>query len=249
VTHQFQFRLGVAAIAISFATQPRETSAQSIGQQAAWNGLTLSPAGGLAPLARVPADLTAGSSDISLRYGRWRYDPDDAVHDSFGLTWARRLAFAGVRIEITGAYALVECPTCSSSLMGGIDLESTLARHGAADATGNQVRASVDLRLSLGGARSLGTDRTVAGSTALSLPMNLALPLGSGSSFAISIQPGFGYGHIASPDFGAGGILPMFGTAISLHTGRRFGVHIGAERVFVDGGPTQVGAGLSWWIR
>lgn len=249
MTHQFQFRLVISAIAISFAAQPRETSAQSVGEQAAWDGLSLSPIGGLSPLARVPGELRAGGSDISLRYGRWRYDPDDAMHDTFGLTWARRLPFASVRLEITGAYALVECPTCSGSVMGGIDFASTLLQHGTEDESRNPVRTSVGLRLSFGGARSLGTDRSTAGSTAITLPMDLALPLGRRSSFTISIQPGFGYGHIASTDFGAGGILPLFGAAISLHAGPRVGVHVGMERVFIDGGPTQVGAGLSWRLR
>ncbi len=249
MTPQIERRLAVTALLGIFSLLPGRASAQSVGQTAAWDGLTLSPVGALAPLARVPGDLTTGGSDFSIRYGRWRYDPDDAVHDSFGLTWARRLRFAHARLEITGAYALVECPTCSGSVIGGLDLEWALAQHGARDTSGNSVRTSLGLRASLGGARGIGADPSTAGSTAITLPMNLALPLGRRSSVTFSIQPGFGYGHISNIDFGAGGVLPMFGAAISIHAGPRVALHVGMQRVIIDGGPTQVGAGLSWRLR
>jgi hypothetical protein len=187
--------------------------------------------------------------EISARYGRWRYDADDAIHDTFGLTWARGFAFRKTRIEVTGGYALIECPTCTGSVMGGIDLESRLWEHGVADDTHNPVRTGASLRLSMGGAKNLGADHTTAGSAAIAVPLDVAVPLGRNALVALSLQPGAGYGHIASADFGNGGLLPMFGAALSLRAGTRVEMHVGMQRVIIDGGPTLVGAAFSWRLR
>lgn len=203
----------------------------------------------MTPLARLPGELAAGGSDISLRYGRWRYDPDDAVHDTFGLTWARGLAFWRTRVEITAAYSLAECPTCDGSAIGGIDLESRLWEHGLPDGQSNPVRTGVSLRVSLGGAKNLGADHSVAGSTAITVPLDIAFPLGRKILLGMSVQPGFGYGHIGGTEFGAGGVLPLYGASVSLHAGSRAGVHVGMERVVIDGGPTLIGAAFSWRLR
>jgi hypothetical protein len=186
--------------------------------------------------------------DLAIRYGRWRYDPDDGVHDTFGLTWARGLALWKSRIELTGGYALIECPTCTGSVMGGIDLESRLWEHGLPDDTHNPVRTGLNLRLSLGGAKNMGADHTTAGSAAITVPLDIAVPLGRSAFVAFSVQPGLGYGHIASVDFGNGGLLPMFGAAVSLRAAR-LGTHVGMQRLIIDGGPTLIGAAFSWRLR
>jgi hypothetical protein len=203
----------------------------------------------MSPLAHAPGELSAGGIEISARYGRWRYDADDAVHDTFGLTWARGLAFWKSRLEITGGYALIECPTCTGSVMGGIDFESRLWEHGLPDVTSNPVRTGLSLRLSLGGGKNLGVDHTTAGSAAIAVPLDIAFPLGRSALVALSAEPGVGYGHIASTDFGNGGLLPMFGGAVSVRVGPRVEMHIGMQRVIIDGGPTMVGAALSWQLR
>jgi hypothetical protein len=249
VTTHVAARLVGATLLISFAVAPRGTAAQSTGASAAWAALTLSPVGAMTPLARAPGELAAGGSDISMRYGRWRYDPDDAVHDTFGLTYARGLPFRKTRLEITGAYSLVECPTCAGSVIGGIDLESRIWEHGLPDAEHNPVRSGVSVRLSLGGAKSLGADHSVAGSTAITLPLDVAFPLGRKVLLGASVQPGFGYGHIGGTEFGAGGVLPLYGASVSLHAGSRVGLHVGMERVVIDGGPTLIGAAFSWRLR
>ena len=237
----------MAVLVISLAAVPRDTTAQAAGQIAAWDGLTFSPVGALAPLARAPGELPADGIDFSIRYGRWRYDPDDAVHDAFALTWARGFAFLKTRLEITGGYGLVECPTCSGSVLGGIDLESQLWEHGAVD--GDAVRTGMSVRLSLGGASNLAAERSTAGSTAIAVPLDVALPLWRGTLVSIAVLPGFGYGHIANADFGNGGLLPMIGAAVSLRAGPRVGMHVGMQRVVISGGPTLIGAALSWRLR
>ena len=227
----------------------RRAVAQSQGQLSAWDGLVLSPVGALVPIARAPGDLAAGHDELSLRYGRWRYDSEDAVHDNIGLAWTRGLGFARAQVTVTAAYEMVECPTCSSWAAGGIDVQSTLWEHGVASAEQRQLRTGIALCLSLGGAKVSGAEASTAGSTAISLPIDVGFPLGRTSWLSATIVPGYGFGHVTGPDFAAGGLLPMIGGAISWNATSRMSVNIGAQQVILSGAPSQVGAALSWKLR
>src|SRR6476659_540420 len=67
--------------------------AQSAADRAAWNAMMLSPLGALTPLARDPIDDETRQADVWLRYGRWRYDVDDAIHNTVGVTVFRAIPF------------------------------------------------------------------------------------------------------------------------------------------------------------
>jgi hypothetical protein len=245
VTPRFERRLGTASFLALLVVGPLEAAAQSTSELAAWDGLTLSPVGELAPVARHTGDWTQGSSELALRYGRWRYDPDDAVHDNIGLTWSRGIGFARAQLSITGTYEMIECPTCSAWASGAVELQSALWDHHLGSEGRRPTRMGIGLRMSLGGAKYLGADASTAGSAAVTVPIDIELPFRRTSSLCASIVPGFGYGHIASPEAGAGGFLPMIGAAISWTVTTRIGVDVGVQRVIIDGGPTQVGAALS----
>jgi hypothetical protein len=246
LTTRIEYRFAAAAVAILLVVGPSETAGQSAGQLGAWDGLMLSPAGALAPVARDPTDWASGVNEFSVRYGRWRYDADDAVHDNFGLTWTHSLGFARAQVAITGAYELVECPTCFGWQLAGIDLQSTLWTHDFPRASGRPVSAGVRLRVSLGGARYLGSEATTTTSAAVAVPIDIALPFAKTSSLCASIVPGFGFGRIAGPDEVESGLLPMIGGAVAWTITSRFGVDLGVQRIFISGGPTEIGAAFSW---
>lgn len=249
MTTTFKCRLAFAALVISFGVGPRETAAQSVNQIGAWDGLVLSPVGALTPVARDPGDLAPGGNELSLRYSRWSYDPDDAVHDDLGVTWSHGLGIARAQLSLTGAYELVECPTCSGWVSGGLDVQSTLWDHGFARTDRRPIRMGIGVRVSLGGAKYLGPEGSTAGSAAVTVPIDIGLPLLRASSLCASIAPGFGYGHVTGSDFAAGGFLPMIGAAVSWTVASRVGVNVGVQRIVIAGGPTQVGAALSWKLR
>src|ERR1035437_1523257 len=140
---RFQSRLAAATLALTLAAWPRESAAQSASQLGAWLGLMLSPVGALAPVAVDPREIAHGADVLSLRSGRWRYDVEDAVHDNIGLAWSHSLGFARTQVTLTGAYGLVECPSCSTLVIGGIDLQSTLLTRTVATSSGRPDRKSV----------------------------------------------------------------------------------------------------------
>jgi hypothetical protein len=248
VTRRFESRVASASLALvllALVLAPRATRAQSASQLGAWDGLILSPVGALAPMVRDLGAIGSRSDELSLRYGRWRYDEDDVVHDNIGLTWSRNLGFARAQLSLTGAYVLVECPTCSAWAMGGVDLESTMWTRHFASANVRPVATSVGLRVSLGGSRYLGTETTTSASAAVILPVDIALPFGKTSSLSASILPGFGFGRVTSTEVAESGTLPMIGAAIAWTVTSRTRLDIGVQRIIIAGGPTQLGAAFS----
>ena len=240
------FRLRAAAFVVLLGFASRQSDAQTASQLGAWDGLMLSPVGALAPVTGDPGATSSGVYSVSLRYGRWRYDVDDVVHDNFGLTVTRSFGFARTQLSLTIAYGLVECPTCSGWELGGIDLRSTLWNHASAPASGRPVTAGVALRASLGGALYRGPDAPSVSSAAIALPIEIALPVGKASQLRASISPGLGFGRIASAGVAESGVLPMVGGAVAWNIASTFTVDIGMQKIFIDGGPTQVGAAFSW---
>jgi hypothetical protein len=245
VTTRSERRLGTASFLALLVFGPLQAATQSTSQLAAWDALMLSPVGALEPVARHTGEWAPGASELALRYGRWRYDPDDAVHDNIGVTWSYGLGFAHAQLSFTGAYEMVECPTCNAWASGSIDLQSALWDHHFGSANRRPTRMGIGLRMSIGGAKYLGAEASTASSAAVTMPIDIELPLWRTSALGASIEPGFGFGHVASPDIGAGGFLPMIGAAISWTVTSRINVGVGAQRVIIDGGPTQVGAALS----
>ena len=232
-----------------FGAAPRVTVAQTVNQLAAWDGLMLSPIGALAPVAHDPAYAGKPGDVLSLRHGRWRYDADDAVHDTFALTWAHRFAFARTEVAVTGGYALVECGTCSGWQMAGLSLHSTVFQRVAAYDRMNAFRSGVGIRLDVGGAHFHGEDRSSTISASVTMPMEVTLPLPWTSSLGLAVVPGLGYGSISSSGLTENGIVPMLGGAIAWAITSRVVLDVGAQRVIIPNGTTQVGAAISWTIR
>jgi hypothetical protein len=206
----------------------------------------LSPVGALAPMTGDPGATSPGIYSVALRYGRWRYDVDDVIHDNIGLTVTRSFGFARTQLSLTVAYGLVECPTCSGWQLGGIEVRSTLWNHASAPASGRPITAGLALRASLGGALYRGPDAPSVSSAAIAMPLEIALPVGKRSALRASILPGLGYGRIANSGFSESGVLPMVGGAVGWNISSAFTVDIGMQKIFIIGGPIQIGAAFSW---
>src|SRR6202171_6087541 len=162
----------VGGVLLAVVTMSRTLSAQSAGDLGAWDGLMLSPLGALAPIARDPGEGDAHQSDLWLRYGRWRYDVDDAIHSSFGVTLFRRPRSANTELFFTVASLALSCPNCSSWLSGGVGFESTFRRCGV---VGGAWR-TLAVRADIGGARYGGEERTTAASAAAAVVFSGGAP-------------------------------------------------------------------------
>jgi hypothetical protein len=237
-------RAAILMVSLSIA---RSSAAQSSSQIAAWSALMVTPVGALAPIAQDPHGLPVRHTAWSIRYGRWHYDADDVIHDTGGLTWSQGLTYRHLQLAVTGAYALIECPTCSYWLAGDITLRTPLGFRVYNDSVAHlRTETGASLQLSLGGARYRGREPANAQSLALTAPLDIAIPWGRQGALRASLIPGLGVGRIATAGNADAGILPMLGGALAWTLTRAFTIDMGAQRVILRGGALQIGLGARW---
>ena len=237
---------GSAAFAgVLLASAAADTaSAQSAGELGAWNGMVLSPIGALAPIARVAEDRDARQSDVWLRYGRWRYNVDDAIHNNMGMTVFRRRSSGSTELGFTAAYLSLSCPTCASWLSGGVSLRSTFRRVETVDSW-----RTLGVRFDIGGARYLGEGHTTAASGAVAAVVNGGIPFIRHSHLSVELSEGFGIARVAYVDGIDGGMIPTLGAALAWTFNSGLAVNFGMERIVLADAPPQIGMGLSWRLR
>ena len=248
ITRRFFRPAGLAALAV-FCAAPSAVAAQTTNQLAAWYGLMLSPIGAVAPMTHDPALAGVPGSTLSARYGRWRYDADDAVHDNMGLTWTRRFAFLQTELAVTGGYQLDECGACSGWQVAGVSLRSTVVRLVSSAEPMQRWRFGIGAVVDAGGAKYHGTGGATTFSLAGALPLELSFPLPWTSSLRVAAIPGIGYGRISADSRANSGILGTFGGAIGWAITSRAVLDIGLQRVIMPRSVPQVGAAFSWQYR
>jgi hypothetical protein len=221
---------------------PGAVVAQSAGDRAAWDALVLSPVGALAPLARDPVDDDARQSNVWLRYGRWRYDADDVIHNNTGLTVFHQLPFCTSELSLTGAYLSLSCATCPSWISGGVGLQSTLWQTGGAD----ERSGNIGFRADVGGSRYRGTSQTTAASASGAAVVGAGLPFIGESHLSATVSPGIGAGRIALIDGIHSGTRRTLGAALAWIHASGLTVNLGMQRILIAGGPTELGAGIGW---
>jgi hypothetical protein len=238
-------RLGAALICAAIAPP---LTAQSTRDLAAFSALMVSPAAALPPLASDNGTAIPDVSSLGLAYGRWRYDIDDAIHHNVGATLTRRIASSRTSVSLTGAYLSASCD-CSGWGSAGVSILSQLWSSALTGGPQSRTSMHVGLNLAVGGARYAGSGAASAYSAAGELDLGGSASFVGGTRLALSVFPGFGMGHLTSADATATGTRPMFGAAAAWTFRRGVALDLGAQRVILNGGPTQFGAGISWRVR
>jgi hypothetical protein len=232
----------LAALALGGA---HPVAAQSAADLAAWDALIVSPVGAFAPLARD--GLVAGGdpqTELALRYGRWRYDLDDAIHNDLGLTLSRRLG--SMHVALTMEFLSLSCGTCGSWIGAGVEANRTIFARRLAGPVASPLLLTAGVSGSAGIARFQGDGAATGRSATVSAPMGLAFGLSGASRVALSVVPGIGVGRFSSADESAHGTRPMLGLALAAMLGPHLVVDVGTQRILIDAGPTALGGGLAW---
>jgi hypothetical protein len=227
----------------------RVAIAQSVGDLAAWDALVVTPVGALSPRQRSALYTDSARTELSFRYGRWRYDIDDAIHNNMGITYGRQLGFAHTGIAVTAAYLSLSCGGCQAWMSGGIEAQTQLYRLALGGDSLPDLAASLGLRTTAGAARFMGEGHAVATSASAAATFGLAFPWAWSSRILISVLPGYGVGRFSSVDETAYGTRPMLGGSMLMALPSGFVMDFGFQRIVIDGGPSQIGAALSWMRR
>ena len=239
------FRSALLLVALPFALL-----GQSASDLAAWNALVLTPVGALPTGA---AELFSGDStrsSLSMRYGRWRYDQDDAIHDNAGLVLMRRIGGTPTTVSLTGGYVSLSCGPCATWLFGGVDVETPVFRRQLNESDDDGTIAQVAVRLSVGGATYRGDGPASATSAAGTAIFGVTFPAFMSTHMALSFSTGVGAGRLAVTDeTPQPGARSLVGGAFAWALPRGLVLEAGFQRIVITGGPTQLGSSLSWRAR
>lgn len=238
----------IIACALALVGVSGRVAAQSANDLAAFNALIVSPVGALPPSAIDDGHPLPDRASLLMSYGRWRYDINDAIHENVGLTVRHRLASSRTSVSVTGAYLSASCD-CSGWSSAGVSINSIAWSTMPSRGMNTRTAARLSLELMAGGARFLGAGHATAYSFATAIDVGGSVRVGGSSRLAFSLIPGIGYGHLKSVDEKGGGTRPLLGAAASWMFARGISLHVGARRIALPGGPTQLGGGISWHRR
>jgi hypothetical protein len=224
--------IAATVLGLTVIAAPARTSAQDIGDFAAYVALIYTPMGAFVPLP-PPASVT-GANSFNLRYGNLDF-AESTVHS---FAFGGDLAAGRGRLGLTLGGNTCD-DDCDGAVMVGVDYTIPLT----------QSRALVALRPAFGFSKPLEGDG-VAYAFGASLPLGIALSESTGPVFVPYIVPGLGFGRLSEDDDSESGMRPTLGGGLSI-AGRQgsFAAHFGFNKVFIDEGQTSFGFGLSFGRR
>ena len=206
----------------------------------------VSPMGAFIP-TEGGATTEASRNSLALRFGRWRYNADDAAHETYGLTYARAVGSRS-RASVTAAYVYVACVDCGGWGAWGVDFESRLLQVEGRQSL-RRAATNVGVRISAGGAGLRGPPHSIARTAALELPVGVRVHYRASHDVRVSLSPGVGYGNMWGPSGSDGGVLSMLGITVGSDLTSSLGMELGAHRVFIAGGPLDLGVSFAWAFR
>ena len=227
--------LGMALAAVVFVSP---VHAQDEGDATAYFALSFTSTGGFVPLPSA-ARLGEPSGALSLRYGQFSFDDDDAFHN-VGLSGDFR-AGAG-RASITGGAML--CSGCDPIIMVGGDWTTPLSRSVSESGT---FAVGLTTAAGVGIPTSEGADGVVL-SASLGLPLSMIAGQSEGLRVIPFLTPAVGFGA-ATGDDGDSGVRPMLGGGVGLVGASGLGVSAGFQKIFIEGGETIIGLAITFGRR
>jgi len=224
-------------LGVSLALTARVGSAQpSVGDAAAYAALLSTPIAGVAPLASpTMTNQPQLKIGVDASYGRIGFG-GGSINGYLG---SLTIPMGDGRLAVSGGYQAASCESCSGNSIFGVRYEHGLTALVHSEAT----------RLELGSQFGVGfakpSDATVVAGS-IGVPLSLAQRAGRTTVVAFA-TPAVGIGAItAGGDTESGARFLLGGGVGVLDIAPGVGLHVGFQKVFIDGGKTMLGAGLSW---
>jgi hypothetical protein len=220
--------IGLAAV-----VSVRPAHAQGAGDYAAWIALSFTSTGGLVPLPTAER-MGEGAGALSIRYGQFSFDDDDAFHN-VALSGDFR-AGAG-RFGLTGGAMI--CAGCDPLILVGADWTAPLTQ---------SVSEAGTFAVGLTTAAGLGIPTEDADGILVSASLGLPLSMIAGNADGVRVipfvTPAVGFGALTG-DNGDSGIRPMLGGGVGIVAANGFGISAGFQKVFIDEGETVIGLAIT----
>ena len=225
-------------LALASLAPAASASAQPDSDVAAYLALVWSPVGALPPMVHG-ADL-ASRAGGSLRYGHMVSGSERETFHNVGLTLELPVGYGSARTSVTISRASADCEECEPALGAAADLELLLASR-----VPRAGLFTMSLKPSFGFAMGSSTlDYSLFTAT---IGMPLAMRTHTATSIMPYLVPGAGYGMVSGTGDSRGGVRAMLGGGVRVQSSRTgFGGMAGFQKVFIAGGGTLFGIGLTY---
>ena len=238
----------LAAVAAPLAAQ-EVTDGPSAGDVAAYGALIATPVGATVP--RLASAMMFGKPSFGVHADYGQMSEGDLHSRNF--VGGVDVPVAGTELSLTAGWNTPGCPSdadCKGSWLAGARWSARVLGTGSA----SPMRFALGLDANLGYAKPkvAGDESTdyAAWSASVGVPVAVTAKMGN-MHIAPYVTPGFGWGRVsASYDGGdsqsESGTRFLMGGGVQLAFPMGLDVNAGMQKVFIDGGRTVWGGGLSW---
>ena len=225
--------------ALSFNSASAQVTASDA---AAWTAMMYTPIGALAPMSAGPLKGAATSGN-SVAFRVATYKPDGAT-DSFNTLGGTFTTKAGTNAVVNANLGYMMCGTDCGAIMAGADLIAPMWSRPSTPE--NSTAFSANLQGSFG----YGMDQSPADasmmSAAVAVPLGVSMEQASKARLSAFVTPGFGWGRMSVTSTSESGTRPFFGVGGEWMAPAGWALHVAIQKVMIDNGPTNVGAGFNW---
>jgi hypothetical protein len=214
--------------------------AQSAGDLAGYIALSSTPVGTMTPVvSNTMLGRISKSYEMAGRYGHMSVN--GGGFNSFGASAS--IPVSGFTLGGTLGYFSPSCSACNGNVMLGLNAESRLAAMPISDAKKNPNQITLGLRSDFGWAKP---DQVTALSLSAGVPVTLVARSGN-MTFAPFVTPGLGWGRLSDSGASESGTRFHLGAGIGMiNAANGWGVGVGMQKVFIDGGKSVFGLNLSY---
>lgn len=229
----------VCAAAMLVSVTPWRGAAQDAEDVAAYLAMVFTPIGALPPMVTPPMAGSAQTRNrINARYGRISFNDAVAFNNlGVGIDFDRDGGSWGLVL----GYMFDDCEgDCDGVVMFGADLEGVLAS--------SQIGQSPNTRLNMGWRGDVGISRSddlTSLTGVIGVPLSVSAQSGS-LRIVPFFTPAFGFGRLSDDNDSESGVRFLLGGGLGVMSSTGLALNIGFQKVFIDGGDTQVGLGVAW---
>jgi hypothetical protein len=233
--------VALAGITMTAGTAIAQPSA---GDVAAWGAMMATPIGAFAPMSAGPMKgVAVTGKSAALRLSNWKQTGATDGVMNIGGTYVTKAGTNAV-LNATAGYSMPGCSGCDGTVMLGADVVSPL--WGQPATAENSMALNANLQGSLGFGKNMGTNGPTALSLAVGVPVGMTMEQANKSKIALFVTPGFGFGRLSANSASESGTRPFFGLGGEWTSPAGWALHLGIQKVMIDNGPTNLGAGFNW---
>lgn len=232
--------------ALAALAAPAAAQDVSAGDAAAYMALVTTPAGATVPRLAAPMTFRKAAFGVHAEYGQ--IGEGDFHNRNF--VGGVDVPLASTELSLTAGWNSPSCPSdadCKGNWLAGARWSARLL--GTGSATPMHFALGLDANLGYAKPKLDASTSMSAWSASVGVPVAMTAKMGT-MNISPYVTPGFGWGRLSASYDGTSqsesGTRFLMGGGVQLAFPMGLDVNAGLQKVFIDGGRTVWGGGLSW---